>query len=145
MVSGGERISLPYWKTYEGVNLLGALAETSETFFTPVADSFTSEVTIQFLQALQTKFGEHIHVILDNASYFSSNRVAEFVANSSVKVTYLPTGSPDMNPVEECWRQFSHALGNRFFSSLDELRPALWPALDSVSPPNIYDYLCPSV
>ena len=141
----GERIPLPYWKTYEGVNLLGALPETGETFFTPVANSFTSEVTIQFLRALQTEFGECIHVILDNASYFSSNRVAEFVDGSSIKITHLPTGSPDMNPVEECWRQFSQALGNRFFSSLGELRSAVWPALDTISPPNIYRYLCPAV
>jgi hypothetical protein len=141
----GERVSLPYWKTYEGVKLLGALSENGETFFTPVADSFTSEVTIRFLKALQAQFGECVHVVLDNATYFTSNKVAEFVEDSSLRVTYLPTGSPDMNPVEECWRQFSKSLGNRFFSDLTELRSAVWPALDSISPPNIYDYLCPSV
>jgi transposase len=110
-----------------------------------VADSFTSDVTIRFLKALQAKFSEYVHVILDNATYFASNKVAEFVEDSSVKVTYLPTGSPDMNPVEECWRQFSQLLGNRFFGDIDELRSAVWPALDSISPPNIYGYLCPSV
>lgn len=141
----GERIPLPYWQTYEAVNLLGALSEAGETFFTPVADSFTSDVTIRFLKALQDEFGEFIHVILDNATYFSSNKVAEFVAESAIELTFLPTGSPDMNPVEECWRQFSRALGNRFFDSLAELRTAVWPALESISVPNIYDYLCPSV
>lgn len=48
----GERSSLPYWNRYDGFNLAGALAETDETFFSPVADSFTSEVMIRFLQAL---------------------------------------------------------------------------------------------
>jgi transposase len=136
---------MPYWKTYDGVNLLGALSEHGETFFTSVADSFTSDVTIRFLQAIQVKFGEYVHVVLDNATYFASNKVAEFVEDSSVKLTYLPTGSPDMNPVEECWRQFSQSLGNRFFGDLAELRAAVWPALESISPPNNYDYLCPSV
>lgn len=136
---------MPYWQTYEGVKLLGALAETGETFFAPVADSFKSDVTIRFLKALQEEFGEYIHVILDNATYFASNRVAEFVEDSPIELTYLPTGSPDMNPVEECWRQFGRSLGNRFFESLADLYSAVWPALESISPPNIYNYLCPSV
>jgi transposase len=141
----GERVSLPYWKTYEGVKLLGALTETGETFVTEVAESFTSEVTIRFLRALQAEFGEHLHLILDNATYFSSNRVIEFVEETAIRVTYLPTGSPDMNPVEECWRQFKRRLGNRYFDSIEELRPAIQPALDAITPPNIYDYICPSV
>ena len=127
------------------MKLLGAVSEDDETFVTPVEDSFTSDVTIRFLRALQTEFGEQIHVILDNATYFTSNQVTEFVENSAIRVTFLPPGSPDMNPVEECWRQLKRALGNRYFTSLDELRPAIWSALDAVSPPNIYDYLCPSV
>jgi hypothetical protein len=141
----GERVSLPYWQTYDGVQLLGGLSETGETFFAPVEDSFISEVIIRFLKALQDEFGEYIHVILDNASYFASNQVAEFVDESQLTVTYFPTGSPDLNPGEECWRQFSHSLGNRFFGSLSELRSAVWPALEAVTPPEIYYYLCPSV
>lgn len=140
-----HRPSLPYWKTYDGVKLLGALTEDGETFITEVADSFESGVTIRFLQALQTEFGDHLHVILDNATYFASNRVTEFVDESAIKITHFPTGSPDMNPVEELWRQLKHRLGNRFFESIEELRAAVWPALESLSPPNIYDYFCPSV
>ena len=141
----GERIALPYWKTYDGVKLLGALTESGETFVTEVADSFTSEVTIRFLRALQAEFGEHLHIVLDNATYFTSNRVADFVEETAIRVTYLPTGSPDMNPVEECWRQFKRRLGNRYFDSIEELRPAVQTALDTISPPNIYDYLWMSV
>jgi transposase len=141
----GERVSLPYWKTYEGVKLLGALSEDGETFVAEVADSFTSEVTIRFLRALQTEFGDHLHVILDNATYFASNRVAEYVEATAIELTFLPTGSPDMNPIEECWRQFKRRLGNRYFDSIEELRPEIRPALAAISPPDIYDYLCPSV
>jgi len=141
----GERVQMPYWRTYESVRLLGGIAENGETFFTEVADSFNSDVTIRLLQALQHKFGEKIHVILDNATYFTSNKVAEFVDDSAIKVTHLPTGSPDMNPVEECWRQLKMRLGNRFFGSVDELRPAIRHVLNDLNPPKIYDYLFLSV
>lgn len=141
----GERTPLPYWKTYESVNLLGAVTETGETFVTEVADSFTSDVTVRFLQALQAEFGDHLHVILDNATYFASNHVEEFVKETAIQLTFLPTGSPDMNPVEECWRQLKRALGNRYFGTMEELRPAVWDAIKEINAPEIIGYLYPSV
>lgn len=64
----GKLIELPYWRAYESVRLLGAITDEGETFFTEVADSFNSDVTVQLLQAFQTEFGEKIHVVLDNAT-----------------------------------------------------------------------------
>jgi transposase len=65
----------------------------------------------------------------------------EFVDDSAIKVTHLPTGSPDMNPVEKCWRQLKKRLGNRFFGSVDELRPAIRRVLNDLKPPGIFGYL----
>jgi transposase len=136
---------MPYWRTYESVRLLGGITENGETFFTEVADSFNSDVAVRMLKALQYTFGEKIHVILVNAAYFTSNKVGEFVDNSAIKVTHLPTGSPDMNPVEECWRQLKKRLGNRFFGSVVELRPAIRRVLNDLKPPGILGYLFLSV
>ncbi|GAB3680617.1 hypothetical protein GCM10028857_03580 [Salinarchaeum chitinilyticum] len=127
------------------MKLLGALTKDGEPFVTEVADSFTNEITVRFLRALQTEFGDHLHIILDNATYFASNRVAEFVEETAIELTLLPPGSPDMNPIEECWRQFKRRFGNRYFDSIEEPRPAIRPALAAVHPPIIYDYLCQSV
>lgn len=49
------------------MKLLGAVTDGGETFFAEVTDSFTSAVTIRFLKALQEEFGDHLHVVLDNA------------------------------------------------------------------------------
>ena len=46
---------------------------------------------IQFLQALQSRFGEEI-VVLDTGSYFTANKVREFVEG-----TERATLSPDRN------------------------------------------------
>ena len=63
----------------EGINLLGALTETGETVVLECTGSFTKEVTIQFLQALQSGSGEELVVVLDTGSYFTANKVREFV------------------------------------------------------------------
>lgn len=126
----------------DGINLLGALTEDGETLFLECNGSFTKEVTVRFLQTLQEEFGENLIVVLDQATYFIANKVKTFVEDTAIDLVYFPTGSPDLNPTEECWRQLREILGNQYFGSLNELRAAIWPALESIDPPGIYQYLC---
>jgi transposase len=95
------------------------------------------------LNALQTEFGEKLCVVLDNASYFTANAVQEFVEDTPIELCYLPRGSPELNPAEECWRKLNQALGNRLFDTLNELRDAELSALDITEPPHVFTYLCP--
>jgi len=76
----------------EGINLLGTLTETGETMFLECTGSFVKEVTIQLLQALQSKFGEEPVVVLNKGLYFTANKVREFVEG-----TERATLSPDRN------------------------------------------------
>jgi transposase len=80
---------------------------------------------------------------LDNASYFTANAVHEFVKETPIELCYLPRGSPELNPAEECWKKLNQALGNRLFDTLDYLCDAALAALNSINPPNLFTYLCP--
>ena len=40
-------------------------------------------------------------------------------------------------------RALKLALGNRYFATCAEIRSAVWPALETISPPGVYQYLCP--
>jgi len=122
--------------------LFGVLTEGVETMFLECDGSFTKEVTVRFLEALQTRFGEELIVVLDKRSHFTANKVKEFAEKSKIELLYLPTGMAKLNPTEECWRQLRSALGNRFFSSVDELRTGIRSALETINPPGIYQYLC---
>jgi transposase len=48
--------------------------------------------------------------------------------------------SPELNPVEECWKQLQKALSNRFFDSLNELTTAIDTALGKLSVPKVSNY-----
>ncbi|WP_199897068.1 transposase, partial [Halarchaeum acidiphilum] len=52
----------------------------------------------------------------------------------------LPSYSPELNPVEECWRQLQAALSNRFFDSLTALTTAIDSALDQLTIPKVSNY-----
>jgi len=138
-----ERPSLPVKGKWKSIKILGATADTGETFFLPCEVNFNSDTTIRLLDALQTELGEKLCVVLDNVSYFTAKAVREFVAETSIELCYLPRGSPELNPTEECWRRLDRALGNRLFQTLDELQEAALTALDQIKSPNIITYLCP--
>ena len=126
----GERPSLPVTGAWDSIKLLGAVSDTGESFFLPCEENFNNDTTIRLLDALQTEFGEKICVVLDNASYFTANAVQELVEDTPIELCYLPRGSPELNPAEECWKKLSQALGDRLFDTLDELRDAALAALD---------------
>jgi transposase len=69
--------------------------------------------------------------------------VQEFVEDTPIELCYLPRGSPELNPAEECWRQLDQELGNRLFDTLDDRRDAALSALNRINVENVFIYLSP--
>ena len=139
----GERPTVKVSASREGINLLGAVTEHGETEVLECDGSFTGEVTVRYLSHLQETFGEELIVLLDKATYFTAAAVKDFVDEEPIELVYFPTGSPDLNPTEEYWRRLKLTLGNQYFATIAELRTAMRSALETISPPGIYQYLCP--
>ena len=78
--------------------------------------------------------------MLDGAAYFQASAVMDLGARDDLAFVTLPAYSPELNPVEECWRQLQSALSNRFFDSLAELTTAIDIALDQLSIPVVGNY-----
>ena len=78
-----------------------------------------------------------IHFILDQGAYNKSKAVREFAAINNIKLHYLPTYSPNLNPIERLWKVMNeHVRNNRFFSKPKEFRDAIsnfftktWPTI----------------
>lgn len=139
----GTRANVEIAEKWEATNLLGALSENGNTQFYQSESNVNSEVTIHFLKALQEEFGEELILVLDNAPYFASKKVQKFAASTGIERCYLPRYSPQMNPVEECWRQLALTLNNRLFEDLEQMNHKIRQGLSRVSPPQISNYLFP--
>ena len=83
---------------------------------------------------------EDLIVVLDGAPYFRASAVTDLAARDDLAFVTLPAYSPELNPVEECWRQLQDALSNRFFDSLEQLTTAIDTALDQLSLPKVSNY-----
>lgn len=100
-------------------------------------------MTIHFLRSLQEEFGEDLIVVLDNAPYFASKKVKKFAEGAGIDLSYLLRYSPQMNPIEECWRQLNQQVKNRLFDDIDHLNRAVQGALQVVNPLSMFSYLYP--
>lgn len=65
-----------------------------------------SKYFLQFIHQLKQNFhNKRIVIIADNVSYHKSKRVKQNIKNKEdVTILYLPTYSPEYNPVEQIWR-----------------------------------------
>ncbi|MGM0717960.1 MAG: IS630 family transposase [Halobacteriota archaeon] len=120
--------------------LLGAITEDGDRFFSRFTEYITAEHAKHFILALCEEFEDDLIIVLDGAPYFQASAVTDLAARDDLAFVTLPSYSPELNPVEECWRQLQKALSNRFFDSLDELTTAIDTALDKLSVPKVSNY-----
>jgi transposase len=45
-----------------------------------------------------------IHLYVDNARYYRSKLVQEFLLTSRIQMHFLPAYSPNLNPIERLWK-----------------------------------------
>jgi hypothetical protein len=75
----------------------------------------TAEHAKHVILALCEEFQEDLIVVLDGAPYFRASAVTDLADRDDLEFVRLPAYSPELNPVEERWRQVKRDLGNRFF------------------------------
>ena len=120
--------------------MLSAITEDSDHFFSQLTEYITAKRAKYFILALCEEFEEDLIVVLDGVPYFQASAVTDLAARGDLNFVTSPSYSPELNLVEECWRQLQAALSNHFFDSLDELTTAIDTALDQISIPSVSNY-----
>jgi transposase len=123
--SRGTRPSVALSGQRDWTCLLGAITEDGGRFFARFEEYVTAAHAKHFILALCEEFQKDLIVMLDGAPYFRASTVTDLAARDDLALVRLPAYSPELNPVEECWRQLKDAFGNRFFDSLEELTTAI--------------------
>jgi transposase len=73
-----------------------------------VVDTYLAKVLLPFLPAGSV-------IVLDNARFHGASSTRALVEAAGCELLFLPTYSPDLNPIEHVWAAFKNAL-----------RPTLW-------------------
>lgn len=90
------------------INLNGAYNLEDHTVVIQEAEMINGQSTVSLLtEILQKQPSGLIYVILDNARYYRSEMVREFVTkNNRICLLFLPPYSPNLNIIERLWKFF---------------------------------------
>jgi transposase len=107
------------------LNINGAInIETLEPV-TGFYDTINAQTTIDLFKKLEAKHPEAdvIYIFVDNARYYRSCLLKEYVDGTKIELMFLPPYSPNLNPIERYWKFFKKkVLNNRYYETFDEFK-----------------------
>ena len=109
------------WGAKGRTNVIGALLNgilLTASLFQSTIDTvvFTSWIEQDLIPKLPPKSV----VIMDNASFHKGQQMKRFIEDAGHTLLYLPTYSPDLNPIEKKWAQ-AKAIRRRERCDVDSL------------------------
>jgi hypothetical protein len=116
--------------------VLGATTEDGDQFLSDLK-YIPAKHARHVVLALCGGFQENVIVAFDSAPCVRASAVTDSAARDDVEFVRLPAYSPELNLVEECWRQVKTDLSARFFGPLWELTTAIDDALDQSLIPSV--------
>lgn len=92
-------------------------------------ESINAQSTIELFKTIEAMHPElsKIYIIRDNARYYTSKVVTEYLQSSRIEVIPLPSYSPNLNLIERLWKFFKKkVLYNKYYSTYLEFKNAVF-------------------
>ncbi len=106
----GKRAVYTYTGSHARTVVFGLITCDGRSFFKRY-DRFTKDEFVDFLREAHAQFGK-LFMILDRAPQHKAKIIRETLKelDGEVELEFLPPGCPDLNAIEEVWRQMKHAV-----------------------------------
>lgn len=118
----------------ERVNLHGAYSPINQDIIIDDYKTINAETTKEFFQKIVAANAdkEKIYLILDNARYYHSRIIREYVENTNIELIFLPSYSPNLNLIERLWKLFKKkVLYNKYYETFDDFLTAIFYFFDN--------------
>ena len=109
-------------------NINGALNLATKQVFYVEDERINSQTMVALLLIiLQNQKEGKIYIILDNARYYHSEVVKDFLKNNQrIILKFMPPYSPNLNTIERLWRILKKkVVYNKFYQKFDDFRLAV--------------------
>lgn len=126
----GKKAVLPQQQAFINSYLYSAVAPvTGQTFHLMNLSDMDTETETIFLTELKKQHpNQHVVVVIDNAPCHRPKILHKI---PGLSIIYLPSYSPQLNPVERFFEELRRATANRIFKTMDELETRLTEAINS--------------
>jgi len=101
------------------MHVVGAINLDNLEVITREYKTINKETMIEFFKEIESQFeGKKIYLILDNATVGKNRLVNEYLKTSRIKIKYLPSYSPNLNPIERLWKIMrEEKMNNCYYTS----------------------------
>lgn len=110
------------------VNLNGVLDVESKTVIIEESSRVNSDSTINLFQKIEEQHRDknRINITLDNAGYYKSQKIINYLKTSKIKLIFLPSYSPNLNLIERLWKFMKQkVINNKFYEKSKDFRKAI--------------------
>lgn len=117
------------------ININGALDVKGLEVTTVSSDSINAQSTIELFNKLEEKYplAQRIVVVCDNAAYYRSKMVSDYLKTSRVEIKFLPPYSPDLNLIERLWRFMNKKVrNNRYYEKFSDFKKAICTFFENI-------------
>ena len=102
------------------LNINGAYNPVTKDIIFSSLSKLDARSIVNFIKKLERKYQsqEKIYLICDNARYYKTKLLREYLQTSKVEMFYLPSYSPNLNLIERLWRLMKKTiLYNQYYDS----------------------------
>ena len=117
------------------ININGALDAQTHQVIIRDDESINALSTIELLKKIEAQYplAITIHIVCDNARYYRSKLVQEFLTTSKIKLVFLPSYSPNLNLIERLWKFFKKkVLYNKYYEKFEDFKKATLGFFDNI-------------
>lgn len=109
------------------VNINGALDAKTHHVIVRDDESINAISTIELLKKVEAAYplATVVYIICDNAKYYRSKLVREFLNTSKIELVFLPPYSPNLNLIERLWKFMKKKiLYNKYYEKFETFKEA---------------------
>jgi len=125
----------------DSISAMGA--RTQKAFVFSFCKKKTRRRFIRFLRMLKRRWGK-VFLIIDSAPWHRGREVVDFLKahKKTFRVLYFPLYTPELNPVEQCWKPARKVLSNRLLRTLPSAQYHLCKVFGNAKAmPKMFNYL----
>lgn len=117
------------------INLNGVLNPDTKEVIIREEKTINAQSTIELFKKIEEKnqSKDKIYIIVDNARYFRSTLVKEYLELSKIQLIFLPPYSPNLNLIERLWKFMrKKVINNQYYEKSTEFRRKLLEFFDNI-------------
>lgn len=128
-IKKGVRKEIPANCGRSRLNLSGMIDVISHKVIIQNDEMLNADSIISFFKKIEDEYTDKskIHLFCDNAKYYKNKKIKEFLKTSKIKLHFLPSYSPNLNPIERLWKFMKEkVIYNTYYPEFEDFKQAIF-------------------